>query len=137
MTTMTITDVQALLNEQAKAWNDGDAAGIADTYAAAGRLISPDGVVVEGREAIAAAFTMLFGGPGWEAGPPAWTGLFAGTNTEYTVEDVRVLAAGLVIADGTQLVGPLPPLHFTAVVGQAGEAAEIREKRPYAFLTLP
>lgn len=137
MSTLTTTDVQALLNDQAKAWNNADAAGIAATYAAAGRLISPDGVVCEGRGPITAAFTMLFDGSASAGMPDAWASLFVGTTTEYTVEDVRALGDGLVVADGTQAVGPLPPLHFTVIVAQAGENAEIVECRPYAFLTLP
>lgn len=134
MTTMTRIDAQAVLDEQAKAWNDADAAGIAATYAPAGRLVSPDGYACEGRAAIEAAFTMLFGGAVTPGMPAAWPGLFAGTTTAFTVDDVRPLAEGLIVVEATQTVGPLPPLHVTAVISAAGEIVECR---PYVFLTLP
>lgn len=137
MSTLSSTDAQALFDEQAKAWNNADPAGIAATYAQAGRLVSPDGHACDGRDMIEAAFTMLFGGAATAGMPDKWPGLFAGTTTEFTVDDVRSIAAGLVVVEATQSVGPLPPLHITAIVAQAGETAEILECRPYVFLTLP
>lgn len=137
MSTLTTTDAQALFDEQAKAWNDADAAGIAATYAPTGRLVSPDGVVCDGRRAIEAAFTMLFGGAASAGLPEKWAGLFAGTVTGFTVEGVRALDGGSVVVEATQAVGPLPPLHVTAIVTQDGEDARILECRPYVFLTLP
>lgn len=137
MASMSITDAQALFNDMSKAWNNADAAGIAETYAPTGRLVTPDGAVLEGRGAITAAFTMLFGGPASAGLADAWAGLFVGTTTEITVDDVRSLGQGLVVVEASQTVGPLPPLHITAVVEQRGESAEILECRPYAFLVLP
>jgi uncharacterized protein (TIGR02246 family) len=137
MSTLTTTDAQALFGEQAKAWNNADAAGIAATYAPGGRLVSPDGHACDGRGVIEAAFTMLFGGSATAGMPAAWPGLFTGTTTEFSVQDIRPLAEGLAVVEATQSVGPLPPLHITAVLTQAGETAEILECRPYAFLVLP
>lgn len=137
MSTLTTTDAQALFDDMSTAWNNADAAGIAETYATTGRLVSPDGVVCDGRAAITVAFTMLFGGTTSAGFPDAWAGLFAGTTTEFTVQDVRQLAAGLLVVEATQTVGPLPPLHITAVLALDGETAQIVECRPYTFLDLP
>lgn len=126
MPTMTTTDLQALFSDVCQAWTRGDADGLAAHYAVDGRLISPFGDVLDGRDAVRAGFAGLF------------AGLLAGTRTEIAVQDVRALAPGLSVVDGTQsITGPLPPLHFTAVVRQVGEAAEILECRPYAFLAAP
>lgn len=137
MSTVTSTDAQALFDAQATAWNNADAAGIAATYAPAGRLVSPDGHACDGREIIEAAFTTLFGGAATAGMPDKWPGLFAGTTTEFTVDDVRPLADGMVVVEATQSVGPLPPLHISAILTQAGESVEILECRPYVFLALP
>lgn len=67
-----------------------------------------------------------------------FTGLLAGTRTEISVHAVRELATDLFVVDGTQsITGPLPPLHFTAVVRRNRDTAEIVECRPYAFLPTP
>jgi len=138
MSTMTTTDAQAVFNEMAKGWNNADAARIGRTYAASGRLVTPFAVALDGRDAITAAFTMLFGGTPVPGLPEVWAGMFVGTTTDIAVDDVRPLAEGLVVVEATQSTdGPLPPLHITAVVAQQGENAEILECRPYAFLALP
>ena len=122
----TMTDVKALFDGVCAAWNAADAAGLAAHYARDGRLINPFGRITDGREAIAAGFTELF------------SGVLAGTSTSIQIDSVRELAPSLVVVDGTQtLTGPVPPLHFTAVVRQQDETAEILECRPYAFLPAP
>jgi uncharacterized protein (TIGR02246 family) len=127
-------DAQALMDTACRAWDTGDAEALALKYADDGRLISPFGEDLRGREAIAAAFTQMF------------ATMLAGTTTTFEVEDVRALAPGLTLVDGTQIVrgvhgsdGSVMPdwsLHFAAIVRQRGDHAEILEARPYAFTPL-
>jgi uncharacterized protein (TIGR02246 family) len=126
MSTMTGTDMQALFDEVCAAWNRGDATGIAAHYAADGRLVDPFGGVADGRAEIEKVFVAMFGG------------LLAGTTSEIHIDDVRPLAPGTLIVEGSQRVtGPLSTLHVTAIVRQTGEHAEILECRPYQFLPAP
>ena len=138
MPTLTTIDAQAVFTEMSEGWNAADAARTAGTYAASGRLVTPFAVALDGRDAITAAFGMLFGGPVVPGLPDVWAGMFVGTTTDIVVDDVRPLAEGLVVVEATQTTeGPLPPLHITAVLAQVGENAEILECRPYMFLPLP
>ena len=126
-----LLDAQALLDSARGAWNAGDAQALALKYADDGRLISPFGDDLRGRDAISAAFAELF------------ATMLAGTTTTFAVEDTRTLATGLTLVDGTQIVRgirspdgslmPDWPLHFAAIVRQQGDRAEILEARPYAF----
>ena len=137
MTTVSTIDAQAVFTEMSAGWNAADAVRTANTYAESGRLVTPDGVTLDGRDAITAAFTMLFGGPRASGLPDIWAGMFTGTSTDIVVDSVQPLSDGLVAVEATQTTeGPLPPLHITAVLAQTGEAAEILECRPYAFLSL-
>jgi uncharacterized protein (TIGR02246 family) len=124
--TLTRLDVEALFGSLREAWNAGDSAAIAATFAPDGRLVDPLGDEWDGREAISAAYQEYFGG------------LLAGTTTEIVIASVRELAPGLAVVDGWQTIsGPLPRMHLTAIVRAEGDTAQVVECRPYILLELP
>ena len=126
MATLTTTDIEALFEGHAQAWNRADPEGLAAAYAPEGRLFSPFGEEFDGRSAIREAFNYYF------------AGMLAGTETQIAMGEVRPLGADLFIVDATQsITGPLGDLHITAVVRQCGDTAQLVELRPYAFLAKP
>ncbi|NMN99157.1 SgcJ/EcaC family oxidoreductase [Antrihabitans stalactiti] len=127
MDTALDSDTRVVIEDFCQAWNRGDAAAVAQTYAADGRLINPLGDSYDGREAVRDGYAEYF------------SGMLAGSTTEISIDEIRRLADGLFVVDGTQLVSgaPLPPLHITVVVRESNGKAEIVEFRPYAFLVVP
>lgn len=126
MATLTATDIEALFDSMARAWNRGDPEGVAAEFAPDGRLFTPFGDAFDGQEAVRDAYVTNF------------ATLLAGTQTEITVEGVRHLAGDLYIVDATQSIsGPLPDLHLTTVVRQTGDRAQVVEARPFAILPRP
>lgn len=119
------SDTRVVIENFCQAWNHGDAAAVAQTYAADGRLINPLGDIYDGRQAVRDGYAEYF------------NGMLAGSTTEISIDDVRRLADGLFVIDGTQVVNgaPLPPLHITVIVRESNGNADIVEFRPYAFLT--
>lgn len=126
MDTALDSDTRVVIEDFCQAWNRGDAAAVAQTYAADGRLINPLGDSYDGREAVRDGYAEYF------------SGMLAGSTTEISIDEIRRLADGLFVVDGTQLVSgaPLPPLHITVIVRESNGKAEIVEFRPYAFLTV-
>ena len=62
-TALSRTDVQTALSRVCDSWNAGDPNSLAESYADDGRLIDPLGVSSRGRDAIAARFGEILGGP--------------------------------------------------------------------------
>lgn len=125
MATLTTLDVEALCEGLSQAWNRGDPDGVADAYAADGRLYTPFGDAFDGQDAVREAYRLYFGT------------LLAGTQTAISVGPVRSLGCDLFMVDATQSITAFPNLHLTMVVRHNGAAAEIVEARPFVFLPKP
>ena len=119
----------------AAAWNRGDAAALAGTYVEDGVLIDPFGNAARGREEIEALLARTLSGP------------LKGSQTFFTIQEVRSLAAGVALVDGTQMVtgivGPdgaaAPDVELHVVVAMTGRKGQWQfvDGRPYAFLPAP
>jgi uncharacterized protein (TIGR02246 family) len=128
------SNAQQAADHFAESWNDGDAAGLANAYAADGVLLDPSGNLARGRAAIEANFSMLLKGP------------MKGTRTRIEVGDARQLAPDVIFADATQRVSGIQGLpgipselefHVAAILKEEGGHWYFLDGRPYVFAPLP
>lgn len=81
-------DLQVLLNQFTSAWDKSDAAGIAVLFEGNADLVIPDGLMVEGREAIQQFYASVF-----QRG-------YRGSRGTARIKHVRLIGSDIVLVDG-------------------------------------
>lgn len=120
--------VKAAAAATVKAFNAGDAAGMADLFAADGELVDEDGNVFTGRAEVTELFARFFE-------------KFPGAELALEVDAARPLGEDLVIEEGGRLIslpdGTAAQMVYTAVRQREGERWPIVSYREYADDPMP
>lgn len=101
--------IRALADRYASAWNEGDAAAVAELYALDGDLVGVEGRVHEGRAEVLDRMSEDF------------DGIFQGTEITITTDSVRLIEPEIALVDGT--------FTITGMTGPDGEAMDPLEGR--------
>jgi len=122
--------IQATLDEVARAWAAGDGQALAAAFVEDGSLVNPFGQRAEGRAAIAAMYREYF------------AGMLRGSTTRFDVTHARKVESRHAFADGNQsILGPdgseVLVVRIAALLRREGERWLWVDSRPYKVAEVP